>query len=176
MPVPADVLEELSEDLGIHPADLRGSLEEQQAAAPLYEQGDMSKLVKTYLDENVPTRIQQHEVYREFWAMLGHTVKLSFLTHRDIDVFMDAFDDFKYQYLMSRPVYETSDEELKIISQIRLYFQAAIRRAVGTDRHKFNERIILGGQIHQTVRSNTESLNDGTGRRGGVRGWLSNIF
>jgi hypothetical protein len=75
---------------------------------------------------------------------------------------------------MSKPVYEFTFDDLQILDQMKIYFLASCMRAMGSNTHKFNERIILGGQINQVVRSNTENFRESQG--GGFFGKLKNIF
>lgn len=140
----------------------------------LFQNTDMVKLVKTYLDEEIPEHISPN-LKKHFWAVLGNTVKLTFLDKEDVMDMELLFEQAKLNYTMEKPPYDFTFEDQQMLDELRTYFIAAVRRAVGSANHKFNERIILGGSINQVIRSNTESFKQG-GDAGGFISKLKSLF
>lgn len=148
-----------------------------KGGSSLYGQQDMTKLVNTFLEEDMPDDLKQSQMVRDFWAVLGKTIKLSFMEKDDIEDFETLFEIARIDYVMSIPEYEYTFKDAKHLEQLRIYFLAACKRAMGSPSHKFNERIILGGSISQVIRSNTEAIKTGDGgSRGGLFSKLRGMF
>lgn len=141
---------------------LTGSNDEQAAAKSLYDSGDMSKLIETYMAVDIPKDAKEHILFREFWAVLDRTIKLTFFTPEDVEDCELLFEVAKVDFLQSKPAYKYSFDDIKHLDQLKIYFIAAIKRSVGTGQHRFNDRIILGGTINQTIRSNTDTIQSGS--------------
>ena len=157
-------------------ANIMGSDEEVRGSQDLFQSQDMVKLVKTYLEEDYPEEIRKTKIFQQFWAILGKTIKLSFVEKDDIYEFESLFEQCRLTFLMSMPPYDISWEDLQLIDQIRVYYLAAVKRATGFGGHRFNERIILGGTINQTIRSNTESINSPAQQGRGLFSRLRSMF
>lgn len=142
------------------------------ASESLYSTGDMARLIKESLEEIVPEQIRKKRIYIEFWGVLGKTLKLTFIKSDEIEFFQYLFRNCRRRYLMSVRPDQYTWEDGMLLSQLEIYFEAAVRRAVG---HNFNERELIASQISQIVRSNTESLN--TNETGGsVKRFFNKIF
>ena len=154
--------------------ELMGSNKELEHSQGLYEGQDMSKIIKVYMEEQVPEAFKMTTLYQEFWAVLGNTIKLTFINSTtDMTEFMLLFDDACITYKMSKPALKYSFTDMQMLDQFRIYFRASLKRAVGMPGYG-NERVILGGQIQQLIRTSTENLNAGGGKSGGAFGWLKN--
>lgn len=145
---------------------LRGSTSELRGSQDMFQTQDMSKLVKTYLEESVPEEIRSTKIYKDFWAAIGNTIKLTFLEKEDVLDFEFLFEDSRLNFLLTVPPYEYTWNDMQLMSQLKLYFVAAVKRAVGFQQHRNNERIVLGGSINQVIRSNTESIRGVSGGDG----------
>ncbi len=156
--------------------ELLGSEEELNASKGLFQNQDMVKLVQTYLEEDIPPEILNKKVMREMWAVMGKTIKLSFVDKEDLFDYEILFDQARINYIMGIPPYEFTFEDQQLLDQLKIYYISAVKRAVGFAGHRFNERIILGGTINQTIRSNTESFNSGNNGGGGFLSKLKRIF
>jgi len=154
---------------------LQGSKEDIRKNQDLFQTQDMSKLVKTYLEEEVPEEIRRHKIYRDFWAAIGNTIKLTFLEKEDVLDFEYLFEDSRINFTMSTPPYDYTWDDMQILSQLKLYFVAAVKRAVGFQQHRNNERVILGGSINQVIRSNTEAIRGDSGG-GGMMAKIRRFF
>lgn len=152
----------------IDPEELYADDTERKMSEDLYQPNDMVKLVKTYIEESIPEEHKKHPLYSEFWAVYGKTLILSFLEKDDLYQFQILLDNAILDFMMTKPRYEVKFSDRVIVDQMRIYFLAALNRAVGSKSHKFNERIILGGQINQIVRTNSEAINTGDNRGGGA--------
>lgn len=142
----------------------------------LFQNQDMVKIIETYVEEDLPEDIKQNKILMKFFGFVyGRSVKLSFLDKDDVQDMEYYFEDCRLSFMMHYPVYEYKTEDLGIIEQFRLVFRAACQRAVGSQTHKFNERIILGGSINQVIRSNSENISAG-GSGGGIFSKLKSIF
>jgi len=149
---------------------LIGDEEEQVQAQDYFSPSDMAKLVKTYLEEDVPTQIKKTSIYTEFWAVLGKTIKLTFLQPEDIDMFEAMFDVCRANYMMSKPTFEYGFDDMMILDQLRVYFVAACKRASGFSGARYNERMILGSQIHQNITDGGQGRStSGGGFFGGIK-------
>lgn len=142
---------------------LEGSRDDVRKNQDFFQTQDMAKLVKTYLEEEVPDSIRSSKIYTDFWAAIGNTIKLTFLEQEDVLDFEFLFEDARLNFVMTVPVYEYTWADMQVLSQLQLYFAAAVKRAVGFKQHRNNERIVLGGSINQVIRSNTESFRSGSG-------------
>jgi len=157
-------------------AGLLGNEEELKRSQGLFQNQDMVKLVQTYLEEEIPEEFKNKKVMRDFWAVMGKTIKLSFVEKDDLFDFEILFDQARINYIMSKPPYEFDFDDQQLLDQLRIYYIAAVKRAMGFGSHRFNERIILGGTINQTIRSNTESFNSGNSGGGGFFSKLKRWF
>lgn len=161
-------------DDNFNPVGLQGNYEDLNQAQDLFQMQDMAKLVRTYLEEDIPEDIKKTRVYNEMWAVLGRTIKLSFLDESDVQDFEFLYDECKINYVMSKPSYEFTFEDMQLLDQLRIYFLAALKRAKGVSQHRMNERTLLATQISQQIRSNTESFNQSSG--GGILNKLKSWF
>lgn len=163
-------------ELDINLKDLLSSDSDFAQSRSLFQNQDMVKLVETYLGEDIPEELKNNNIIKRFWAVLGKTIKLTFLDKDDIIDFEILYDQARINYIMSMPPYDFNFSDQETLDQMRIYFLAAVRRAVGTDQHRFNERIILGGSVNQVIRSNTESIRAGGGSGGGFLSKLKSMF
>lgn len=153
----------------------RENLEARKRAEDLFQSTDMVRLVKTYLEEDLPEELKRDQLMRQMWAILGKTPKLSFLVPDDIKEFESLYNQSEYFYLMSKPNHEITFKDLQNLQQLKFYNLINLRRSVGFQGHRFNERIILGGTINQTIRSNTEQFNtpsSGGGFMNKLKSWF----
>jgi len=155
--------------------ELIASDSELNKSKSLFQNQDMVKLVETYLEEDLPDDLKKKNAIKQFWAVLGKTIKLTFLDKDDVSDFEILYDQARINFIMAKPAYEFTFEDAEMLDQMRIYFLSAIKRSVGTTTHRFNERIILGGQINQVIRSNSESIGS-TDKGGGILGKLKSIF
>lgn len=169
-------LELMSGESGVdvRPEQLYGDPNEWKNNQALFEGQDMSKLVKTYLEEQIPDTFKETELYKHFWAALGNTLKLTFLDGTDVEFLEIMFEQTKITYIMSKPARKFGFYESQMLEQLKMYFLAACKRSVGSPAHRLNERTIIATQINQVIRSNTESLNAQGG--GGFLGKLRRGF
>lgn len=157
-------------------AKLIGSDPEVKGAQDLFQGQDLVKLVRTYLEEDQPEAFKENALFKEFWAILGKNLKLSFLDPKtDAEDLEMLFDMSKMNYIMSKPAFDFTWEDMQLLEQLKINFIACVKRAIGTTGHRFNERIILGGTINQVIRSNTESIRAGDSG-GGILARIKNIF
>lgn len=142
----------------------------------LFQTNDMVGLIKEYLKLDIPKEMLAHPLVQQFWAVLSKDIKLTFLDRDDVEDLELLFDQSMLNYLMSTPSYEFSNEDEQMLDQLRIYFIAALKRSQGTKSHRFNERIIEGGTINQTIKSNTDIVHTPGGQRGGMGTMLSKLF
>jgi len=156
---------------------LQSEANEQKESESLFTNNDMVKMIKEYLHVDMPESVQNHDIVKYFWAILGRDCKLTFIdSDSEIEEFELLFNDALYNYLMQTPTYTYTFEDMQHLDQIKLYFLAAIRRAKGFPKHKFNERIIQGGTINQTIKSSSETFESPGQKKGGIMGALSKFF
>lgn len=166
----------------VNPYDQQISVEELAAEKKalesdrsLFENQDMVKIIKAYLEENVPENVRESELFKEFWAVIGKKIQLTFLDPEDLFEFEAMFLQCKSLILMREPAYALTFERIQLIKQVEMYFKAALRSAVGGKTGRLNERMILGSTITQTVRSNTEQYGSVGGGKKGFLG-LGRLF
>ena len=147
--------------------------EEIEQASSLYDTTDMTKLVQEYMKEEVPKELKQHPIFKEFWAILGRTIKLTFLDKEDLDVFESYYDMARSDFIMSRPAYEFTFEDMQLLDQLRIYFIAAVKRAIGFYQNRYNERMILGSQIYQSISTQQTRESQPGGFLGRLKNFLS---
>jgi hypothetical protein len=140
---------------------------QQENDRSLFENQDMVKIIKVYLEENVPVELKEKRIYKEFWAVLGKKIQLTFLDAEDKFDFEAMFVQAKMLYYMSIPKYETDFETIATMKQLEMYFIAAIRSAIGSRDNVFNERIVQASTIRQNINSNTERFGQMGGSSGG---------
>lgn len=163
-------------NMDIDPAMLQDLADENDSkqSEDLFRQGDMVKLIEKYNEVDLPDGFDKHRLKKQFWAILCKDIKLTFIEdNNDIMEFEFLFKDAELNYMMNTPSFEFSFEDEQYIDQFRLYFLAALRRSKGFSSHRFNERIIEGGTINQTIRSSTDTINQQTPKSGG---FLSKFF
>ena len=167
--------DDISDEMIAQLAKIAGSSEEVKQANNLFTGQDMTKLLEAYMEEEIPEQFRNEDILKQFWAVLGRTVKLTFITKEDLQEYEDLFEMAKNDFIMSIPPYEYSFKHQQMLEQLRIYFISALRRSMGTGNHVFNERILLGGQINQVIRSNTENFKPagGGGVMGKLRGWFN---
>lgn len=139
-----------------------------KSAENLYNTQDIEKLIKGYLEESIPEEIRNTKLFKEFWAVLGRNIQLTFLDKIDLEVFEILFDQCRLTFLMHKPAYEYTFIDLQALEQLKIYFSSALRRAQGVAGHRFNERIILGGQISQIISSKTDGQRTHQATGGGA--------
>src|ERR1041385_3073130 len=135
---------------------LYGDPAEWKGSTNMYEGQDMSKLVKTYLEEQIPEEFQKSSLFVDFWAVLGNQLKLTFLKQEDLDFLEMMFEQVKITYIISRPRRKFTFKESLMLDNLKIHFITACKKAIGNGNH--NERTILATQISQIIRSNTESF------------------
>ena len=145
-------------------ADLRN-------ASSLYRTQDVARLIEVSLEEDLPDNLKGKAWITEFWAVLGKTIKFTFIEKEDLLEFELLFENAKLDFIMSKPPYEFTFEDMKTLDELKIYFAAAVRRSIGFSTHKINERTLVASQISQVIRSNTESY----GASGGGRGIFSKL-
>ena len=146
--------------------ELIDSEENAERSEELFSNNEASKLIETYLREDFPKPIKEHPAFMQFWAVLGKSLKLSFLTETDVLDLESMYDEAMYNYIMSKPAYEYDFIDEQILDQNRFHLLVNMRRAVGTSKHVINERTMLTTQIRQQIRSNTENFMGGSGGGG----------
>lgn len=150
---------------------------EQDQSQSLFQSNDMVRIIKEYLHVDLPEELKEHEMVKSFWAVLSRDPKLTFVeSETEVEEFELLFNDSLFNYLMEKPTYEFTFREMQMLDQFRLYFMAAVRRAKGVPKHKFNERIIQGGTVNQTIKSTSESYDMPQQKKGGIMGALSKFF
>ena len=154
---------------------LMGSDDEVREAARYFNTNETGEMVRIYLEEDIPSDLRKSKMFQLFWATLGKTVKLTFLEKDDLLDFEADNEDAMLTFKMMIPSYEYTFNEMISLEQIKLYFNAAIKRARGFTTHKYNERMILGSQTQQIIRTNTENMPVNTGE-GGIRGLFKKFF
>jgi len=142
----------------------------------LFQRPDMTQVIKTFLDEDMPTQWRVHPVYKDFWASMGKTIKLTFLQDDDLIDFEMLFDDSYATYMMSKPAYEFTESEMMFLTQLRTYYLATLKRSIGFKEHRMNERTAQAGTTTQIVRTNTEGFRGGGDGGGGVFGKVKGWF
>ena len=142
-------------------------------AEDLFQGQDMARLAKLYLQESVPAKIKTHELFKDFWAVHGNTLKLTFLTEDDVDLFELRFRKCVALWKMSKATYEFTFDDMQLIEQLRFYMVATLKRSVGRDRHIINERTMQSTHISQNIRSNTEKQTSGGS---GFMGKMRSLF
>lgn len=153
----------------ISPASNHFVNDQNDGVQDLFSPNQNAQLVKSYLEEIIPKEIREGETFKHFWAVLGNTVKLSFLSREDVDEFENLFDQATWTFIMSRPSYEYTFDDMMLIRQLRIYFLAAIKRAVGGKNGTMNERSMLATSIQQQIRSYSEG---GQKKKGFLGGWF----
>lgn len=165
-----------NEDIANMLSQIAGDPDEAEDNKSLFQNNDMVGLIREYLSVDIPKEMKEHKLIQQFWAILSKDIKLTFLEQDDIEDFELLFDQSMLNFLMSTPAYEFSNEDEQILDQFRIYFIAALKRSQGTKNHRFNERIIEGGTINQTIKSNTDIIQGAGNRGGGMSGMLSKLF
>ena len=161
-------------DGGISSEEYQEQDEALKQAEDLYAGQDMTRLAKVYLDENVPSKINRHDLYINFWAVHGNTLKLTFLSEDDVEIFELRFQKAVALWKMSQPSYQINFNDLQVIEQMKIYMIATLKRSVGSEKHRINERTMQTTHISQNIRSNTERMGNsqGKGIMGKLRGWF----
>lgn len=152
----------------------KGSEEQLKQAEDLFKPQDMVKLIKFYTEENLPKSLDNTKFKDKFWSVLGKSPILTFLDAEDEDFYDSTLRIAKLQFLMMYPAYKYSFDDQMELNQIRMYFKSAIKRAIGFDKNKINERTMEATSINQIVRSNTEGFS-GMGKPGFL-GKLKNMM
>ena len=150
---------------------LMGSDSDLKSSQNLFNTQNTAEIIRTYLDETVPDNIKKSNIYQHMWAVVGNTLKLSFFDDKSIFEFEALFNIAKYDYIMSIPAYEYDFETAKILSQLRIYYLSAIRRAIGGAHNKINERVLLSNSTQQVIKSSTE-INQSGKQKKGFMGWF----
>ena len=163
-------------EMGIDLMDLAATQREIDQAQNLFQGNDPLKLVKAFLDEDVPDEIKATDFYIRFWAVVGKTIKLTFIEKEDVWDYEALFELCRLTYLMEKPPYKYTFDELQLMRQMKIYYVSAVRRAIGTPAHRFNERIVIGSQTNQIIRSNTEAFSGGSSGGSGFLGKIKNMF
>lgn len=146
--------------------DFAGSDQDVRAASQLYEGQDATKIIKMYLEENLPDELREDKFLLSFWAIMGKKLQLTFLEKEDLPEFYAVFEQAKLAYFMSIPAEKFDYDALMRITQIEIYFVAALKSAVGSQSGKINERTMLNTAIQQNVVSRTERI--GSTESGGM--------
>lgn len=158
----------------VNPSDYSENEDDLKLAEDLYSGQDMSKLVKTYLDENIPEEFKKGDLNKQFWSIMGNSIKLAFLNGEDQEDMEALFNISKYAYIMSKPTYEYTWNDDHALKQMRLHFIISAKRAIGSPNHRLNERTMLATQINQQIRSNTETMRSSSS--GGFLSSLKRFF
>ena len=137
----------------------KGNEEQLKDSEDLFSQQDMVKLIRFYTEKDVPDNLAKKEPYKTFWAILGKAPILTFLKDEDEETYDSLFRLSKLKFLLSKPSYTYTFESQDAINQLRIYFKSAVKRAIGADKNRINERTMEQTQINQIMRTNLEGFN-----------------
>lgn len=158
----------------IDPRELYDSEEEAELAKNLYTEGNMAEIIETYLQQDIDKEYKKSDIIKEFWAILGRTIPLSFIGDDDEEEFEILFEQAKLNYIMKVPAYKFTFNDMIMLDQLKIYFKAALKRSIGRKGHIVNERTMQSTAINQVIRSNTENMGSPT--KGGVLNWIKKNF
>jgi len=120
-------------------------------------------LIKFLMDnKTVPKSVRDH-----FWAFCSNTMALTNLDEKQLKILMYDFRNVKLDFMMSRPHYKLSFNEVKALSNLEALVRAHLLRSTGGVQR---ERFIIGAQIQQRIGGGEEE------QRGGVTGGIRKIF
>lgn len=133
--------------------DAVDTLQEQaEKRVDVFGKTDFLKMLKEYLEDNVPDSEEYREL-AQFFAVTSKSAKLSFLNERDVETFMLKFEVCKLDYLMHKPPHAYTFLNQQMLDQLDMLFHFNVRRCVGTDKQVINERIAEVAQVVQTISS-----------------------
>ena len=144
----------------------QGTDDEVEQGQDMFSPNDMAKLIKTYMEEKIPKKLEKSQLFQDFWIVFSNTAKLTFLDNQDIEEIEMEYNKFKVNYMMSKPAYKFSWEDMMQIDMLWTQFKLSLKRSVGTQAGKINERLTLGQSVVQTIRSNTERSGGGSQKKG----------
>ena len=136
---------------------LKSNEEERRQAHSLFESQDMVKMINAYTEERIDEQLKKDPLIKQFFGIFGKAPVLTFIDKEDEEDFDSLFRLSKLIYLRSVPGREFKIENIQLLNQIRIYFKSAIKRSIGFDKNKQNERSLQATMINQIVRSNTEN-------------------
>lgn len=139
----------------------------------LWGSTDFVKVIQEYTqDKQIP--LDKVEDLQKFWAIFGKDLKLTFIdTDQEIEYFNNLFESAKLSYLMSEPAFKFDFDKYQMLDQLRLNFNAVVRRSKGTDKNKMNERTLQASQGSFSLNTN-QGQSQAQGR--GLLNWIRRKF
>jgi len=127
------------------------SEDKEESHRDIMTKSDIIKMLDKLLDEEaVPA-----ETRKKLWGMTDKEIALTFFTPDDADIAMDMIEDSVLSYITSMKPSEYTFEKDRDLTQLRLKAFAKIKRSVGTDRIKMNERMAIISQLVGKVGTET---------------------
>ncbi len=111
---------------------------------------DFGKVIKNMVDDKIVSD-KFDEQQLPFWALTSRSFKLTFFEPKDGEVLEHLFEASICSYLRSLPRSEYTPELHQMIQQARMIFFSNMKRAIGTNDKKMNERIALLSQIRHNI-------------------------
>lgn len=134
--------------------------EEQKNINSFWDPKEYLDVLEHYTEDNLVPK----DVKESNWAVFGKALINTFLETQDTAL-IDLWNNIlRIDQLMLKPAHALTNEEIKELDQMQLYFYLTAKRAIGTDKQKINERVLQVTQIGQRISSTSQQqLKQGGG-------------
>ena len=133
----------------------------------LFSQPNDLKVIQEYnQDENLPIDIK-----KSFWGLTSKSIKLGFWKEEDLKEIFLHKNIIKVGEIMRNPRHRYTFADRQMMNQIDLLVYADVKRGIGMERYKINERTLQATSVTQNIQGSSPG-----GRRGGVMSGIKNFF
>lgn len=105
-------------------------------------------------EDIIPKKLKKAE-----WQFFTKAATNTFLEKEDLMVIDAHFQIFKARNLQSRPSFDISNADIEDLDRIQYHMFINIKRAIGIDKNKINERVLQNMQILQSISTPTTGGN-----------------
>jgi len=130
---------------------------EEEEGEDVMTRSDMVRLARELLTD----RTLPQEIKEKFWALSDPEIAVTFLDEKDRAVFENLFEDCVMSFITSLPRDKYTFELDRDIAQLRFKFLIKLKRAIGMDRTRINERVALISQLRGEIPSRRPKIRRG---------------
>lgn len=142
---------------------------EDDQEAEAFQPNNELKVIQEYnREEHMPKAAK-----REYWSMISKSMLLGFWENKDREEIFLNNQIIKMANIMSKPKQKYTFKERNMQKQLEYYNFQLLKRGIGMERHKYNERTLQSMSIQQQIRG---GATNGRRATGGFMGSIKNMF
>lgn len=113
-----------------------------------YYQSEMQELIKRLIEDRLA---EEHLKETPYWPMVSNSLKLSFLDKNDQEYVINLLESEFVRKFIETPPSLIDTDFIELTNQARMIGLFNVKRAMGTEQSKINERIAIITQFKFTT-------------------------